>query len=333
MSATSETCPLVCGEDRPVEQRYCAEVSGFCGEDPIGSAPGHRRYLLVEVPLPWEHQVEQSKHFPEGLGETLKRVQAEVPPFRLLGFAPEPLHSVAGHRRIICYERPDGPFARFDKREFIVPEQRLNALVEALLHAEGDLSSFEDCLTADGETRDLFVCTHGSHDVCCGKFGYPAYKEIFDRYALSSGGRLRVWRTSHFGGHRHAPTMIDFPEGRYWAQITSERLDALLLRQGGFEPLARHYRGWGGVGTFEQVVEREMLLREGWDWIEYKKQAELHKKDEASAVVRLHVWRSEDAECETYEAEVSISGKVGTGGCGHGWGEARQFTVSDVTQV
>ncbi|CAG7638627.1 hypothetical protein PAECIP111802_02461 [Paenibacillus allorhizosphaerae] len=180
----------------------------------------------------------------------------------------------------------------------------------------------------------MFVCTHGSHDVCCGKFGYFIYKEIDDRYALHSGGSLRVWRTSHFGGHRHAPTMIDFPECRYWAQITPGLLDALLLRKGGFEHIARNYRGWGRIGTFEQVAEREIFLREGWDWIKYKKQAVLRRKDDTSAVVRLSFWRSEDgAECETYEVEVCISGKVETGGCGHGWGEARQFTVSNVAKV
>lgn len=57
--------------------------------------------------------------------------------------------------------------------------------------------------------RDILVCTHGSRDVCWGKFGYAIYKLLRARHAAPNG--LRVWRTSHIGGHRFASTLLDFP--------------------------------------------------------------------------------------------------------------------------
>ena len=53
--------------------------------------------------------------------------------------------------------------------------------------------------------RDILVCTHGARDACCGKFGYGFYVEMRGLAAVRGDG-VRVWRTSHLGGHRFAPT-------------------------------------------------------------------------------------------------------------------------------
>ncbi|UQZ84202.1 Sucrase/ferredoxin-like protein [Paenibacillus konkukensis] len=314
-----------------LSKRYCAQVSAMHHEDPIGSAPGHLVYLLAEVPLPWQHEVERSVHFPAGLNEVLQQAAGRGRKFRFLAFASDRIASPAGCRRIIRFSREGPSLALFGRKEYVAPERQVAAVAEALL-AGGELSAFEDCAAEPAEgTRDLFVCTHGSHDVCCGKFGYPLYKEIEERYAGREDLPLRVWRTSHFGGHRHAPTLIDFPEGRYWAQLRPELLDTLIRRNGDVERLARHYRGAGGIGAFEQVAERAAFVREGWSWIGYEKRVAVDKTDDRSARVMIEYRSSDGAEQGMYEAQVRISQTtVITGGCGHEAGEAKQYELAEL---
>lgn len=332
MNKTSQAAAGADSLNEAIRHEYCAKVSQAHQEDPIGTAPAQKRYLLVEVPLPWEYRIEDSKHFPKGLSDVLNEAARKGCAFRFLGFASDTNPSPAGFRRVMHYRRPAPPFALFEKQEYVVPEDQLNALAEAVLAQDGAPLRFADYEVAQ-ESRDFFVCTHGNRDVCCGKFGYPIYKEIEDRYAAGAAGKVRVWRTSHIGGHRHAPTLIDFPEGRYWAQLSSERLDALVLRKGSVAELARHYRGWGGIGPFEQVAEREMFVREGWHWIRYEKQAALRKQDDdIEAWVRIEYSLPDGSVAGAYEARVQVVGTVPTGGCGSGPGEARQYKVTGLTK-
>ena len=101
------------------------------------------------------------------------------------------------------------------------------------------------------------MCTHGIRDQCCGKYGFPIYK------VLKEHGH-KVWRISHTGGHRFAPTCIDFPTGHYWAWLTPELALQIGEKSANPDTLKYHYRGWSGVGKHEQIIERALFLREGW---------------------------------------------------------------------
>lgn len=67
------------------------------------------------------------------------------------------------------------------------------------------------------------------------------------------------------GGHRFAPTLLEFPEGRYWDHLEIGAAEDLVERAGPFSRLGRFYRRWAG-SRFEQIAEREILNREGWKW-------------------------------------------------------------------
>lgn len=315
----------------------CSLVSAAAGEDPIGTASAHRAYLFVEVPLPWACPVIQSAGFPDGLTDTLGAAARSERPVRLLAFAPDEAMPADGHRRLMYFEMPPMPGVRYLKKEYRVPESLVNALSGALAMGE-PLDAYAGYAVAEAEAaRDLFVCTHGSHDACCGKLGYPLYEEIRTRYADASNGKLRVWRTSHFGGHRLAPTLIDMPSGQYWGKLSTDVLDALLLRRGDIGVLRGCYRGWGMVGPFEQVAEREMLMREGWAWLDCEKRSSVRHIDDATARVRIAYRRpaaqGTEAAAGAYEALVRISGAVRTGGCGHDWSETKQYEASELTQT
>ncbi len=313
--------------EKELNGMYCALVAKENREDPIGTAATHERYLFVEVPLPWGAKAEESKHFPAGLTELLKQLADHGVKCRLQPFTSDDAASPPGRRRIMYYERPARSFAYYEKIEYSIPDEQLLALVEAIL-LKHELVSFAPYKEATEDIRDIFVCTHGSRDRCCGKFAYPIYQTIKAKYAAKDENKLRVWRASHIGGHRHAPTMIDMPEGRYWAQVTAEILDTLILRQGDVATLSKHYRGWGGVHKLAQAAERALFIQEGWKWITYDKEATLLQEDDAAATVQIDYRSQDGAISATYEAEITTTKTVKTGGCGSEPKDVKQFEVS-----
>jgi len=90
---------------------------------------------------------------------------------------------------------------------------------------------------------------------------------------------LRVWQTSHFGGHNFAPTLVDFPSGHFWGHLESDVLDALVYQRGDVTRLRPYYRGWAGCDRWAQIAERDIWMQEGWPWLGYTKTAWVVAKD------------------------------------------------------
>jgi hypothetical protein len=244
------------------ELQLCALVSKANGEEPIGSAAHFEICLVMELTLPWPKDAWQAAHLPAGLLDLFKRVEAQGVKLRPQAVIPDPDYSKPGYTRLICYRRPAARFSRYQKQEYLVPDGQVTALAEALLEQPSALSRFEPYRQETDHIREILVCTHGSRDTCCGSFGFRIYEPLRRDYATSE--TLRVWRTSHTGGHRFAPTLIDFPEGRYWGRVEADILDNLLHRRGSVVDLAESYRGWSALTTLEQVAERDIWLQEGW---------------------------------------------------------------------
>ncbi|GGA35598.1 hypothetical protein CYANOKiyG1_53310 [Okeania sp. KiyG1] len=116
----------------------------------------------------------------------------------------------------------------------------------------------------------MLVCTHGSHDKCCAKYGNPFYTQAKKTISELGVKNTRIWKASHFGGHRFAPTMIDFPDGRYYGLLDGESFKSILLRTGNIKLLGGVYRGWGILPTCIQALERELMFHHGWEWFKYK---------------------------------------------------------------
>jgi hypothetical protein len=276
------------------ENRLCSVVSKAAGEEPAGCGTPFVGYLGIEVVPPWKHDVTDSFRFPEALREAVERAQDAGVIGKFTALFPDPVYSREGHIRALYLHKPPG--------------------VEALAEGPDGLRRFERYEEDTSRIRDILVCTHGSHDACCGKFGYPVYATLRYGYAATSEGQLRVWRTSHIGGHRFAPTLIDFPEGRYWGHLEPEALEKLVLRKGPVSELGRFYRGWAGLsGKFEQIAEREIFAREGWDWTRYLKSGKTLKatQNEDCAEVRIE-YATSGGNAGAYEATVETNGTVMT---------------------
>jgi hypothetical protein len=244
------------------------------GDNPLGSAWAVRRMLAMELDLPWPEDFFAARAFPEGMGEQLEALWEQHPDTGILAFAPDRAHAVTGMTRIIDFRYPDPPHAAAERREYLVPSEQVGEFFPKLFVDDPTALNVPDVQAVKYAGRDIFVCTHGTVDACCAKFGFPLYRELH-RIAAEEGNGVRVWRSTHFGGHRFAATLIDFPEGRFWGFMTPDLGHELISRSGDVAALRGAYRGWTGHASVPaQHLEGEILMREGWDWTNWPQQVE-----------------------------------------------------------
>lgn len=301
---------------------YCNVLAIQKGLDPIGYAHSFDDAIVVEIPLPWKRNIYQQvgalpQEAVDLLALWLKRYQEGFPySHGALMVAPDPQYSHPGFRRIMYYERPEGAFAQFKKTEYLVPEDQLGALIWALFEAKDTLSHFAPFRAAECDsTRDLLVCTHGTVDAACAKFGYPLYNNLRKNHAMDD---LRVWRVSHFGGHVFAPTMMDMPTGHYWAYIEDQQAEQIVQHNGDVRALYGHYRGWAGLeDVFLQAAERELWMQYGWEWFTYLKSGKSTASNEGdedpkSADVEICYTLPDEIKTGTYVARVDVCKHIST---------------------
>jgi hypothetical protein len=292
----------------------CSIFSREQHEDPIGTAGEYDLYVIMELPLPWARDAWDSPRLPDGLGALAARAQALKLNVRQLAIQPDPEYSEPGRTRIFTYRRPTGSFAHYAKSEYIVPSNELIPVMGTLLDIEAGLpaADLHGYRRESSHIREMLLCTHGTRDACCGKFGYSIYSLLRHVHAPAMEGKMRAWRVSHLGGHRFAPNLLDFPEGRYWARLDKDAVEAILLREKAVTGLHDHYRGWSGLDPLCQVAEREILMREGWAWTNYLTAGDVLEWDEGgeTAVVRIEYADPSRGISGAYEAVIEKSGTL-----------------------
>ena len=231
----------------------CAQWARAEAVDPIGTAGSYRGYLLLEWPLPWPRDlgdVVALAPLHEALAATNMRLQA--------------VHPAAGgpgeRRRAVLYRRTDplagdGSFAGFEAREQLAaPGAEVSTALDLLGSGEGEVVT----------TPDVLVCTHGTRDVCCGATGTAVAGSLAADVHFTS--EVRLWRTSHTGGHRFAPTAVVLPEATVWAYLDAPALAGIVRRD---DPVDEHlfrYRGCAGLPSpAVQALERVALADAAWD--------------------------------------------------------------------
>ena len=249
------------------ETLRCAPFHLATGADPIGSAGSYDAFLCVEVPLPWQHDIAEHEPF-DSLAASASIDGADGRSWRPQGMVPR--GDTGALTRVIAMEQPPqraGAAAPYLRREWWVEPERVGALGAALIGAdEAAVSSFDGHrVEVPGTVLDLFVCTHGRRDVCCGGLGTVLHDVLAER--LEGDPRVRLWRVSHTGGHRFAPTALTFPDGYGWAHLDADLALQLVRRDGPVGAVLAHCRGVSSLsGPAAQVADREALAANGWDW-------------------------------------------------------------------
>jgi hypothetical protein len=315
---TAAKTETVLADDRGEARTWCSLVAKEQGEDPVGSVSPYDLELAVEVPLPWARAVAVSATYPEALRDLPRLADAHGLRLRVLAIAPDAELSQPGRTRVFALRRLPFPAAGFVKAEYLVPAGELGGLAAALVGGPDAADRYAPFRRETAGVRDLLVCTHGTRDACCATFGAPLYERLRSLRRFAPEGGFRVWRTSHLGGHRFAPTLLDLADGRTWGHLDAEAATGLLQREGEPPDLDRHYRGWDALDAPQTMAaEREVFKREGWAWTGFAVRAETTMVGDRRAEVRL-AFTGPDGRQGVYEATVEPSGVVVTslGSCG-----------------
>lgn len=232
-----------------VEDFRCAPWTREQGVDPIGSATRYDALLLVEWPLPWPRDVAEIPALAEAAADTRATVLAVVP---------QP--DAVGADRVRVVHRRRVASHRFEGVDHLVPRAEVPALLAALLD-ENDSPHLELPSAVGPSPEDVLVCGHGRRDRCCGRWGTLLQVELVARVP-----QARVWRCSHTGGHRFAPTAITAADGRAWAFADVDLLAGIIERTTPVAALAGHHRGSASVPMWAQPVEHALFLEHGWAW-------------------------------------------------------------------
>lgn len=299
-----------------MERIRCAAFRSASGADPIGTAAHHRAFLCATVPLPWDRDISMSAPFSE-LGGAPVLTGARGRAWRAQGLAP----ADADTATVLAFVAPteaDGTVGAFRRAEWRVDPGRVTALCRAVLDEDdAALGGFDhDRHEAGDEVVDVLVCGHGRRDVCCGSAGV-ALAEQFRAAGpgdAGGGGPVRVWRTSHLGGHRFAPTVLTFPDGYAWAHLGPSDVEGM----GSGRPVSLgSCRGWSALETGPaQVAEREGLALVGPAWAGARRRVELVGHDRRTLSTTAAVWADLGEGHVELEVDVTVTGHLPQPTCG-----------------
>lgn len=298
-----------------MKQPFCAVANKQSGEDLVGTASQYQTYVLIECPTPWSAKAFESKPIPPALRRYVQRIKAERSVQFLL--VSRGGSTISSDTTLIVYKQlltVEGVVKTYRGCEF-----RLSGLeqVEACLDAywKGDR------IGKPIPQTDILICTHGTRDKCCACFGQPFFKNAVRSARLGNLPNTRLWKVSHIGGHRFAPTVITLPDGRYYGRLTLPALESIVNRSGSIEQIQAVYRGWGVLPAPLQILERKIFIEYGWSWFDKATTYRVLAETESELIAEISV--SDEAnqlaaakwtETKTYRARLTQDhqGKVWT---------------------
>jgi hypothetical protein len=271
------------------------------GVDPIGTAPVFDHLLLVEWPLPW----------PSDIGEIPALAAAAADPrATVMAVVPHGDGEQDGLRRVVHHRRTGTHrLAGVDHR--VAPEEVPDLLGRLLEDLDAEHLDWPSAV-GPSERQDVLVCGHGRRDPCCGRFGTLLHVEL-----TAAVPEARVWRCSHTGGHRFAPTALTVGDGRAWAYADVELVAGVLQRSVPVADLHGRDRGTAALGPWGQALERAVFEHVGWPWLDtdLAGQAVELAEDRRSARVSL-AWHDPDGAAHRAEGDVVVTRDVPVLVCG-----------------
>ena len=248
----------------------CSEITRSQEIDSGGTALRADLFLAVDVPLPWPKPVFNHQLL-MGVEELLSNHSF---PLRLVASVPENNNALT----LTAYTLNDDSLNR---QQWVFNPPDLSSLLERVLEGQ-TIEGFEE-VPQEEQKRELWICTQGSHDVCCGSEGTSLALEASAKFS-----EVEIRRVSHLGGHRFAPTAITFPERRMWSHLNMEDLQTIFGVSSIDDKLTRKCRGWCGSKTgAEQVAEREGLKIYGRDWDGYVRKSEIISEENSEIRVQV----------------------------------------------
>ena len=202
---------------------FCSDAARRRGDDNAGTASRIDVWILVELPATWGRNPIHDAVLPPDVRDALKRASADIPKSRLV-FIKKRLECLGPTRVYIIRSAPRVSTIALDLKSIeevaTVPFQKLSTQ-----HS------------APSTPPLVLVCTHGQHDSCCGRRGYP----LFDALRQQEG--IDLWQCSHIGGDRFAANAVVLPWGLYYGPVEAREAQALADSIARDEILLPSYRG------------------------------------------------------------------------------------------
>jgi hypothetical protein len=218
-----------------VSRVYCSDAARLRGDDNTATAARVDVWLLVEYPGTWGRDPIHDAALPQRVASALKRAVKTIPRSRLV-FLRRRLEEQGGTQVYVVRSAPEVSQHRIQVPSIDdVADVPFAAL--STQHAAPDTPPL------------VLVCTHGQHDSCCGRRGFPLYD------ALRVRNDLDVWQCSHIGGDRFAANAVVLPWGLYYGPVETRDADALARTILGDEIFLPGYRGRSSLSRAAQAAE------------------------------------------------------------------------------
>lgn len=265
---------------------YCSDAARLRGDDNTATAARIDVWLLVELPITWGRDPITEAALPQVVRDALRRASHEIPRCRVVFI----------RKRVECL----GP-----TRVYIVRSGPRTGVTQLDLDALDDVAtipfvSLAKDTSAPAARPIVLVCTHGQHDSCCGRRGYP----LFD--ALRRREELDLWQCSHIGGDRFAANAVVLPWGIYYGPVEPRDADELADSIARDEIFLPGYRGRSSlsrpVQAAETFIRREtnVLARDAFRLVSREPlengRVQVHLRDRAGTIHDVTVEQFQSAE-------------------------------------
>ena len=214
---------------------YCSDAARLRGDDNTATAARVDVWILVEFPGTWGRNPISDAALPKAVVSALKRASSDIARSRII-FIRRRLEERTGCRVYVVRSAPQ-------TGQHVVELPSIDAVADVPF---ADLARRQSSLPAPPL---VLVCTHGQHDSCCGRRGFPLYD------ALRARTDLDVWQCSHIGGDRFAANAVVLPWGIYYGPVEARDANTLaeaILSDQIFLP---GYRGRSSLPRAAQAAE------------------------------------------------------------------------------
>ena len=223
---------------RMSDREYCSDLCLAAGEPMLGTAPRVDVWLLLEYAPAWRRKALADNDLSASVREWLA---AQVEGLEALGLTTRPQfvrRPEIDTDRTTLFVARFGALHRFESVGY-------DAIRTLDLTREATLAE----RFARVDAPQYFVCTNGQRDLCCARYGLPAYREL----RTLVGGR--AWQTTHVGGHRFAPNVVVLPQGVLYGRVRPEDVPEFVADVEAGRVAKSHVRGRSAFPPEAQAAE------------------------------------------------------------------------------
>ncbi len=225
----------------PGPRTPCSNSSRARGDDNAATAARVDVWILLEVPTAWGRSALPDEALSAEARLALERIKQAYERSRILFIR----RRVEPQASVMFMLVRSAPMARVTRIEL----PSLAALAELSVEQI-------DTTVSTGSRPIVLVCTHGQHDSCCGKRGYPLYDALRQHEALD------VWQCTHIGGDRFAANALVLPAGEYYGPVEPREAETFAASIRTDEVFLSGFRGRSTLSRPAQAAENHIRKQE-----------------------------------------------------------------------